>query len=135
MLPALECPAATNEACLHVNVWTPAAAALAGDPTPRPVLVFFAGGAFFQGSASIALYDGQFLANWTNSIVVTGDYRLGALGFLVWRNSSGDIPIAGNFGIMDQTMMLEWVRDNIHAFGGDPSNVTLFGQSAGNLLF
>ncbi|WP_349497488.1 carboxylesterase family protein [Crossiella sp. CA-258035] len=107
-----------GEDCLTVNVWAPA------DAEGLPVLVWLHGGLFQLGSASAACYSGAHLAR--RGLVVVGvNYRLGALGYL--RTTAGE----GNFGLLDQLAALEWVRENITAFGGDPGQVTLAGQSAG----
>ena len=108
--------------CLTLNVWTPAA-----DDTRRPVLVWLHGGAFISGSGRDPVFDGTRLATRGDVVVVTLNYRLGAFGFLQLPNRPG----SGNLGLLDQVAALEWVRANIAAFGGDPDNVTLFGQSAG----
>jgi carboxylesterase type B len=119
-----------SEDCLSVNVWTPSA-----KPSGKlPVLVFIHGGAFQTGSSADplpsdqkqAIYDGAFLSSSQRIVVVTLNYRLGALGFLAGVNG-----LKGNFGFMDQQLALEWVRDNITAFGGDGAKVTLSGESAG----
>jgi len=123
-LPPLTCPlAGVNESCLTLDVYTPRASAL---NIPRAVLVFFYGGNFRQGGTSTPLYNGIQLANTTEVIVVTVNYRLGALGF--FTNNNG---VQGNFAIQDQTFGLQWVQKNIASFGGNPNNVTIFGQSAG----
>ena len=115
-----------NEDCLTLNIWTQGA-----DGRRRPVLVWIHGGAFALGSGSTALYDGARLAH-KGVVVVTLNYRLGALGFLDlssrWRGR-----FAANAGILDQIAALAWVREHIEAFGGDPSNVTIFGESAGGM--
>jgi carboxylesterase type B len=120
-----------SEDCLSVNVWQPEGARRGA---PLPVLVFIPGGMFqtsssakplFHGSDA-SVYDGAYLATSQNLIVVTFNYRLGALGFL-----AGAAGLEGNFGLLDQQLALEWVRDNIAAFGGNPERVTLAGQSAG----
>jgi para-nitrobenzyl esterase len=117
----------TGEDCLYLNVWTPAA-----DRGRRPVLVWIHGGAFVLGSGSQMLYDGGTLARRGDVVVVTINYRLGALGFLRLRDRFGDrLPATGNEGLLDQVAALEWVRDEIAAFGGDPDSVTIFGESAG----
>jgi para-nitrobenzyl esterase len=118
---------AMDEDCLSLDVWTPSA-----DAARRPVLVWIHGGSFNTGSGSLAVYDGGVLARRGDVVVVTLNYRLGALGFLPLpelAREEGGAP--GNFGLLDQIAALEWVRDNIAAFGGDPDQVTLFGQSAG----
>lgn len=117
----------TGEDCLYLNVWTPGA-----DRGRRPVLVWIHGGAFILGSGSQMLYDGATLARRGDVVVVTINYRLGALGFLRLRDRFGErLPATGNEGLLDQVAALEWVRDEIAAFGGDPGNVTIFGESAG----
>jgi carboxylesterase type B len=117
-----------SEDCLSVNVWTP------GDvsPSPRAVMVFIYGGAFIYGYNADPLYDGAYTAAYGDVVVVSMNYRLGALGFLsgIKDRKTGE-AINGNFGILDQVLALEWVRDNIGAFGGDPDKVTIYGESAG----
>ncbi len=109
------------EDCLALNIWTPAA-----DTEKRPVLVWIHGGAFSSGSGSIPWYSGERFAANGDVVVVSINYRLGALGFLCLPGVS-----PGNLGLRDQVAALGFVRDNIAAFGGDPSNVTVVGQSAG----
>lgn len=111
------------EDCLHLNVWAPASA----PATPRPVMVWIHGGAFANGSADI--YDARRLAIRGNIVVVTVNYRLGAPGFL----AHPALGPPGNYGLADQQAALRWVRDNIGAFGGDPDQVTVAGQSAGGI--
>ena len=119
--------AETSEDCLYLNIWTPAP-----DGLRRPVLVWIHGGGFILGAGSQTLYDGSALARRGDVVVVTINYRLGALGFLRLRELGGDDSAAsGNEGLLDQIAALEWVRDEIAAFGGDPRNVTVFGESAG----
>lgn len=113
----------------------------AADQTFKTVMVWFYGGAFFSGSIDLELYDGSYLAAAGDVVVVSVNYRLGALGFLsspIPANSSGtnqtkpgthDAP--GNMGMYDQVLALNWIKDNIDSFGGDPDNIVLFGQSAG----
>lgn len=117
-----------SEDCLYLNVWTPAAAS-PGDALP--VMVFIHGGAFVEGSAALPAYDGSYLAASGNVVVVTINYRLGAFGFLRYRDASGTLAGGGNAGLLDQQMALQWVQQNIGAFGGAPSRVTIFGESAG----
>ncbi len=117
---------AQSEDCLSLNVWTPAA-----DGGRRPVLVWIHGGAFVMGSGSTFLYSGARLARRGDVVVVTLNHRLGALGYLDLRALSGGEDAPGNLGLRDQIAALEWVRENIDAFGGDPENVTVFGESAG----
>jgi para-nitrobenzyl esterase len=122
-----------SEDCLSLNVWTPA---LPG-PSPsrrdegRPVMVFIHGGGFTSGSGSVFLYRGGSLVRNGDGVVVTLNYRLGALGFLGHRGLSDADGHIGNWGLHDQVAALKWVRDNIAVFGGDPQNVTIFGESAG----
>ncbi len=119
----------TSEDCLFLNVWTPGV-----DGVRRPVLVWIHGGAFVMGSSSQTLYDGATLVRRGDVVVVTINYRLGAFGFLHLQELCGEaLPSSGNAGIRDQIAALEWVRDNIAAFGGDPHKVTIFGESAGSI--
>jgi para-nitrobenzyl esterase len=113
------------EDCLYLNVWTPAA-----DGARRPVLVWLHGGSFTTGSGSQPIYDGARLAARGDVVVVTVNYRLGALGFLCLPGLEAEDG-ATNCGLLDQLEALAWVQRNIAAFGGDPRNVTLFGESAG----
>jgi len=117
----------TSEDCLYLNVWTPGP-----DRRRRPVLVWIHGGAFVLGAGSQMLYDGASLARRGDVVVVTINYRMGAFGFLRLRDRFGSrLPATGNEGLLDQVAALEWVRDEIEAFGGDPSRITIFGESAG----
>ncbi len=116
-----------SEDCLTLNVFTPRA-----DAARRPVMVWIHGGGFTIGSSSQALYDGSSLARRGDVVVVTLNYRLGPLGFLRLVDLTGGlIPSTGNEGLLDQLAALKWVRQNIGEFGGDPDNVTVFGESAG----
>ncbi|MEX2208827.1 MAG: carboxylesterase/lipase family protein [Myxococcota bacterium] len=118
-----------SEDCLYLNVWTPGL-----DGARRPVMVWIHGGAFTIGSGAQSIYEGTALAKRGDVVVVTINYRLGALGFLrLSELTSGRIPSTGNEGMLDQVAALEWVRENIAAFGGDPGNVTIFGESAGGM--
>lgn len=118
------------EDCLFVNVWAPASA-IQGGGAKLPVMVFIHGGAFMVGEGSSGLYDGSAAAA-QGVIVVTLNYRLGALGFLAASGSlNGGTAIGGNFGLMDQQLALKWVNANIGYFGGDNTQITLFGESAG----
>ena len=112
----------TSEDCLTLNVWAPAGA---GPGDNLPVLFWLAGGAFVIGAASLDSYDGARLAATQNVIVVSANYRLGALGFLTLPGQPT------NYGLRDQLAALAWVQENIAAFGGDPGSVTVFGLSAG----
>ncbi|HWQ65825.1 MAG TPA: carboxylesterase family protein [Methanospirillum sp.] len=117
-----------SEDCLYLNVWTPAKT----DDEKLPVMVFFYGGAFGKIAGSMSLYNGTALAE-KGVIVVTPNYRVGALGFLAHPGLDNESPnnSSGNYGLLDQIAALEWVQRNIGSFGGDPSRVTIFGQSAG----
>jgi para-nitrobenzyl esterase len=118
---------ALSEDCLYLNVWTPRA----GGTRKRPVMVWIHGGALVFGSGNVALYDGSRLAR-RDAVLVTINYRMGALGFFSHPAIDGrDASSAVNYGLYDQIAALRWVRDNIAAFGGDPGNVTIFGESAG----
>ena len=118
-----------SEDCLSLNVWTPAA-----DDKHRPVMVWIHGGGFTNGSGSDDWYDGSTFTERGDVVVVTLNYRLGALGFLYLGGVGGpEYAQSGNLGLLDQVAALKWVRDNIAAFGGDPGNVTIFGESAGSM--
>ncbi len=110
-----------SEDCLTLNLWTPAA-----DGGKRPVIVWIHGGAYSSGAGSLPWYSGETFAANGDMVAISINYRLGALGFLYMPGISG-----GNLGLLDQQAALRWVRDNISAFGGDPDNVTVVGQSAG----
>jgi para-nitrobenzyl esterase len=117
-----------SEDCLSLNIWAPAMASGA------PVLVWIHGGALLTGSGADPLYDGTALAS-SGLIVVSINYRLGILGYLAHPDLSAESPqrISGNYGLLDQIAALQWVKDNIAAFGGNPANVTIAGESAGAL--
>jgi carboxylesterase type B len=114
-----------SEDCLYLNVWTPGG-------EKRPVMVWIYGGGFMVGSASYPMYDGAALAK-KGVIVVTINYRLGIFGFMAHPALTAESPnrASGNYGFLDQVAALQWVRENISGFGGDPNNVTIFGESAG----
>lgn len=116
-----------SENCLFVNVWRPAGAATTGS---LPVLVWIHGGAFVGGSGAVPLYDGSALAH-QGIIVVSLNYRLGVFGFMAHPALSQEAGSSGNYGLMDQIAALRWVKENIARFGGDPTRVTVAGQSAG----
>jgi para-nitrobenzyl esterase len=126
--PGSIAPLDMSEDCLYLNVWTPAKSA----DEKLPVMVFFYGGGFKEVAGSMPAYNGTTLAK-KGVIVVTPNYRLGALGFLSHPLLDAESPhnVSGNYGILDQQAALRWVRENIDQFGGDPSQVTIFGQSAG----
>lgn len=114
-----------SEDCLYLNIYAPA-----GGPEGRPVMLYIPGGAFTVGGG--ANYDPSRLAREQDRVVVTVNYRLGAIGWLAHPGFQADGEgFGGNFGLMDQLAALRWTRDNIAAFGGDPANVTLFAESAG----
>ena len=117
-----------SEDCLYLNVWTGAVSAR----ERRPVMVYLFGGAFTEGAGSVPLYDGDALAR-KGVVVVTMNYRLGPYGFFVHPALTAESPhkASGNYGLMDMLASVRWVQRNIAAFGGDPRNVTVFGQSAG----
>jgi len=127
-----------NEDCLYLNVWTP-------DPAPSgplPVMIWFYGGSNVSGSTGddipflqppTLFYNGRGLVEGANVVVVTANYRLGVMGFFAHEALSAESTdgVSGNQGILDQRMVMEWVQSNIAPFGGDPDNVTIFGESAG----
>ncbi len=116
-----------DEDCLHLNVWTPAV-----DTAKRPVMVFIHGGGYIWGSNADPLYDCGNLVRRGDVVAVNINYRMGALGYLDLSTVGGEAYIdSGNLGVLDQVAALKWVRDNIANFGGDPNNVTIFGESAG----
>ncbi len=140
-LPALTGTPSESEDCLYLNVWTP-------DPAPsepKPVMIWIHGGSNVSGSTAdgvpfpgfegVRLYDGSIIADQRDTIVVTINYRLGVFGFFGHSGLAGEdvgYPYGGNQGLLDQRAAMQWVRDNIAAFGGDPDNVTIFGESAGS---
>jgi para-nitrobenzyl esterase len=132
-------PASAEEDCLYLNVWTP-------EPAPEkrlPVMIWLHGGANTTGSASDEIplgiggyiFDGRQIAENQRAVVVTTNYRLGVLGFFSHPALDAEDPrgVSGNQGLLDQRMAFDWVRRNIAAFGGDPDNVTIFGESAGSV--
>ena len=140
-LPALTGTPSESEDCLYLNVWTPDPA-----PTePKPVMIWIHGGSNVSGSTGdgvpfpgyegVHLYDGHTLAGTRDVVVVTTNYRLGVFGFFGDSLLAGEdpaYPYAGNQGLLDQRAAMQWVQNNIAAFGGDPNNVTIFGESAGS---
>ncbi len=119
-----------SEDCLYLNVWSPKWPAKAR----TAVMVWFHGGGNFAGAASEPIFDGESFAR-HGVLLVTAQYRLGVLGFLAHSELTRESPhhVSGNYGLLDQIAALRWVRDNIAKFGGDPANVTIFGESAGSL--
>jgi para-nitrobenzyl esterase len=128
-----------SEDCLSLNIWAPRGAAeAAAAGRPKPVMVWIHGGGYFQGSTAQRFYEGRHLAHHGDVVVVSINYRLGVLGFIDFSSLSSSTGgssfghgFDSNVGLRDQIFGLEWVRENIAAFGGDPGNVTLFGESAG----
>jgi para-nitrobenzyl esterase len=120
-------PGAQGEDCLRLNVWTPGL-----DSRKRAVMVWLHGGGFATGSGNeMNVYDGENLAR-HDVVVVSLNHRVGAVGFLDLSAIGGEkYAASGNVGLLDIVAALEWVRDNIAGFGGDPANVTIFGQSGG----
>ncbi|MGN7201984.1 carboxylesterase/lipase family protein [Arthrobacter sp. SAFR-044] len=117
----------SEEGCLNLNIWTPAT-----DGPGRPVMVWIHGGAYLSGANSDGMYDGARLAAAAGVVLVSINYRLGALGFLHLADLLGQgYEDSSNLALLDQLEALRWVRRNIAAFGGDPDNVTVFGESAG----
>lgn len=124
-----------NEDCLYLNVWTPDIYALG-----LPVLVFIHGGGNQQGGTSqtsggTQFYSGKNMAERGNAVIVTIQYRLGPLGFLVHPglNAENENKVSGNYAVLDQILALQWVQNNIEAFGGNPAKVMIFGESAGGV--
>ena len=120
-----------SEDCLYLNVWTPA---LSADET-LPVMVWIYGGAYYEGAGSSPHNQGDYLAQ-NGVVVVTFNYRLGPLGFLAYPELTAESPhgASGNYALADTIAALQWVQDNIRGFGGDPANVTIFGESAGSAM-
>jgi para-nitrobenzyl esterase len=140
-LPSLTGTASEDEDCLYLNVWTPDPAPL----EPRPVMIWIHGGSNVAGSTGdgvpfpgydgVRLYDGSTLVGERNVVLVTVNYRLGVFGFFGHDDlaaEDGLYPYAGNQGLLDQRAAMQWVQANVAAFGGDPDNVTIFGESAGS---
>jgi para-nitrobenzyl esterase len=121
-------PPAFSEDCLFLNVWTPA------DAQAAPVMVFIHGGSLVRGGSWEPYYDGTHFAG-RGTVFVTINYRIGPLGWLALPELSAESPhgVSGNYGLLDQIEALRWVQGNIAAFGGDPGNVTIMGESAGGL--
>lgn len=116
-----------SEDCLYLNIWSPGT-----EGEKRPVMVYIHGGAFTLGSASDPWYDGTSFAVRHNIVVVSLNYRLGILGFVSLKDLAGaEAGYTANCGLLDQIAALQWVRDNIEAFGGNPGQVTVMGESAG----
>lgn len=120
---------ALSEDCLYLNVWTPESA---GPDSKLPVMFWIHGGAFMHGTGSEKEFDGEDMAR-RGVILVTINYRVNVFGFFAHPELEAENGehVSGNYGILDQTAALKWVRENIGSFGGDPENITVFGQSAG----
>jgi para-nitrobenzyl esterase len=116
--------AARSEDCLYLNIWAPAA------PGPHPVLMWIYGGANTTGAGSLPAYDGASFAE-QGVVFVSANYRLGSFGFVEWGGLIPELAGSGVNGLRDQIAALQWIRDNIAAFGGDPDEVTVMGESAG----
>ena len=134
-LPPHGCPVYQSEDCLFLNIFKPLPSnntlkknesESQSVPDLLPVMIFFHGGNFYQGYSGGVLYNGTRMTLETDVIIVTVNYRLGALGFL-WSITGP----SGNYGMLDQMLSIQWVHDNIQYFGGDPNKVVLYGQSAG----
>jgi para-nitrobenzyl esterase len=122
-------PGTRSEDCLYLNIQTPAC-----DGARRAVMVWIHGGAFNTGAGSVGTYNGKYIVPRGDIVLVTINYRLGALGFLNLHDATnGKLPGTGAEGLADQIAALRWVKENIASFGGDPSNVTIFGESAGGM--
>jgi para-nitrobenzyl esterase len=115
-----------SEDCLTLNIWTPAP-----DRASRPVMVWIHGGAYLNGTGAAEWFDGTSFATRHDVVLVTINYRLAVFGYLHLAGLSPDEVGSGNCGLLDQIAALQWVADNIASFGGDPANVTVFGESAG----
>ncbi len=124
-----------SEDCLYLNVWTKLDTTSRTIAGRRPVMVFIHGGGFQKGGGSYPYLNGAIMAEKGNVVVVNFNYRLGALGFLTSQAFDAESPyhISGNYGIEDQQAVIRWVHRNIAAFGGDPNNVTIFGESGGGI--
>ncbi|PIK35112.1 putative cAMP-regulated D2 protein-like [Apostichopus japonicus] len=131
--PSSACPTTIQEDCLYLNIWVPKD--IFEDPTPRGVFVFIHGGNFHDGAGGVPLYDSRFLVNNTGIISVTINYRMSAFGFLylgdIFDPYTNTTSKHANYGMQDQQLAFKYVQDNIHLFGGDPTMVTVAGQSAG----
>jgi para-nitrobenzyl esterase len=119
-----------SEDCLYLNVWTPAKR----NTTGLPVLVYFYGGGFVAGDGSEPRYNGESMAK-KGIVAVTVNYRLNVFGFMAHPELSAEAPYkaSGNYGLLDQALALQWVKDNIASFGGDPNKITIAGESAGSI--
>ncbi len=129
MIASLSINETQDEDCLFLNVWSPGL-----DDARRPVMVWIHGGAFVIGAGSQSMYLKNTLVPRGDVVLVSINYRLGALGFMNLKEvTDGKIPASGCEGLLDQIAAIEWVRENIRSFGGDPDNITVFGESAGGM--
>ena len=129
MMESLRIDDPQDEDCLSLNVWTPGL-----DDARRPVMVWIHGGAFIIGSGSQKMYLHNTFVPRGDVVLVSINYRLGALGFMNLKEvTGGKIPATGCEGLLDQVAAVEWVHENIKNFGGDPDNITVFGESAGGM--
>ena len=128
--PCAQGSAGSSEDCLYLNVWTAEWPA----KSREAVMVWFHGGGNFAGATNDPLFDGEPLAK-QGVLLVTAQYRMGVFGFFEHPDLTRESPhhASGNYGLLDQIAALRWVHDNIARFGGDPANVTIFGESAGSL--
>ena len=120
-----------GEDCLFLNVFVPKRAVQ--ENRTVAVAVWLHGGGFEDGSGGVLIYDGRFWADESDMVLVTINYRLGPFGFLSWNHLEPGEETVGNYGLMDQEMAFQWVKDNIANFNGDPNKVQVFGQSAGGM--
>jgi carboxylesterase type B len=123
--PKCVSPSGGQEDCLYLNVFAPSTPS----SRPRPVMMWIYGGGYVYGN--VGNYDATSLASCEDVIVVMGNYRLGALGFYSNEATMKESGTTGNWGLLDQVATMEWIQENIHAFGGDPTRVSIFGESAG----
>jgi para-nitrobenzyl esterase len=126
--PCVQSTGAGSEDCLYLNIWAPEWPS----QRPKPVMIWFHGGGNTDGGTDTPLYYGASLAK-HGVVVVTAQYRLGIFGFFAHRELTEESPhhASGNYALLDQIAAIQWVRENIAAFGGDPGNITIFGESAG----
>ncbi|CAF0855766.1 unnamed protein product [Rotaria sordida] len=127
-IPSILCPTIFSEDCLYLNIFTPLPSN-SSSASRLPVMIFIPGGNFQYLDASVPVYESERIVNTTNVIIALIQFRLGVLGFLATGTKPDDIK--GNYGILDQRLAIAWIKANIESFGGDPNQITLFGQSAG----
>ena len=121
-----------NEDCLYLNIWTPKSEEPRREEDLCPVAVWFHGGGFINGFGSEIEFDGEAYAK-RGIVLVTVNYRLGLLGYFAHPDLTARDGHSGNYGLLDQIAAIDWVRENIAAFGGNPDQITIFGQSAGGM--